>query len=188
MEGAPHLVRWLGALACGSAPAAAAPRVGMVAGALARSIVHFRQVRRTMASSATAQPAATSEQKANALNVLPKVDPASWSVYHQSKSYGNLKDSDRIYTNLYGLHDPMLQGAQKRGDWYRTKDILSKGREWILDELKTSGLRGRGGALTPGLPGLVGAETPHDAEACPRLPDATASRHQSTARPVGLTA
>lgn len=33
-----------------------------------------------------------------------------------------------------------------QGDWYRTKDILLKGHEWILKEIKESGLRGRGGA------------------------------------------
>ena len=35
-----------------------------------------------------------------------------------------LKDSDRIFTNLYGLEDPFLKGAKKRGDWDKTKNIL----------------------------------------------------------------
>ena len=39
-----------------------------------------------------------------------------------------------------------LQGSLKRGDWYRTKDILAKGSDWIIDQIKKSGLRGRGGA------------------------------------------
>lgn len=39
-----------------------------------------------------------------------------------------------------------LQGAEARGDWYRTKDLLSKGADWIVDQVKKSGLRGRGGA------------------------------------------
>jgi len=65
------------------------------------------------------------------------------------RSYGNLKDKDRIFTNLYGELDFGLQGALKRGDWYRTKDILSKGRDWIVNEVKASGLRGRGGAGFP---------------------------------------
>lgn len=37
----------------------------------------------------------------------------------------------------------------KRGDWYRTKDIITMGWEWIIDEIKLSGLRGRGGAGFP---------------------------------------
>ncbi|MDI9408979.1 MAG: NADH-quinone oxidoreductase subunit F, partial [Candidatus Pacebacteria bacterium] len=57
-----------------------------------------------------------------------------------------LHDKDRIFTNLYGLDDWRLAGARKRGDWDGTKAILAKGREWIIEELKNSGLRGRGGA------------------------------------------
>lgn len=57
-----------------------------------------------------------------------------------------LKDSDRIFTNLYGFESPDLPSAQKRGDWDGTKDILANGREWIIDNVKKSGLRGRGGA------------------------------------------
>ncbi len=57
-----------------------------------------------------------------------------------------LHDRDRIFTNLYGLHDPGLAGAQKRGNWDGTKHLLAMGRDWIIDEMKASGLRGRGGA------------------------------------------
>ncbi|MCA3595990.1 MAG: NADH-quinone oxidoreductase subunit NuoF [Methylobacterium sp.] len=60
-----------------------------------------------------------------------------------------LHDSDRIFTNLYGLHDPGLRAALKRGNWDGTKHILSMGRDWIIDEMKASGLRGRGGAGFP---------------------------------------
>lgn len=42
-----------------------------------------------------------------------------------------------------------LQGALRRGDWYKTKEILLKGVDWILGEIKASGLRGRGGAGFP---------------------------------------
>ena len=60
-----------------------------------------------------------------------------------------LADRDRIFTNLYGLHDRTLQGAIKRGHWDGTKFILEQGRDWIIDEMKKSGLRGRGGAGFP---------------------------------------
>uniref|UniRef100_A0A7R9DQY5 NADH dehydrogenase [ubiquinone] flavoprotein 1, mitochondrial n=1 Tax=Timema poppense TaxID=170557 RepID=A0A7R9DQY5_TIMPO len=63
--------------------------------------------------------------------------------------YGPLSDQDRIFTNLYGRHDWRLKGALKRGDWYKTKEILVKGTDWIINEIKTSGLRGRGGAGFP---------------------------------------
>ncbi len=60
-----------------------------------------------------------------------------------------LHDRDRIFTNLYGLHDPGLAGARARGDWDGTKKLLAKGRDWIVNEIKESGLRGRGGAGFP---------------------------------------
>lgn len=60
-----------------------------------------------------------------------------------------MNDQDRIFTNLYGRHDWRLKGALKRGDWYKTKEILDKGSDWIINEVKVSGLRGRGGAGFP---------------------------------------
>ena len=60
-----------------------------------------------------------------------------------------LADKDRIFTNLYGTQDSGLKAAQKRGDWDKTGDILAKGGDWIIDEIKASGLRGRGGAGFP---------------------------------------
>src|SRR5689334_5385293 len=57
-----------------------------------------------------------------------------------------LQDKDRIFTNLYGFHSPDLQAAKMRGAWDGTKAILDKGRDWIVNEMKASGLRGRGGA------------------------------------------
>ena len=59
-----------------------------------------------------------------------------------------LSDKDRIFTNLYGYEDWHLEAARKRGDWDGTKDILAKGRDWIIEEVKKSGLRGRGGAVS----------------------------------------
>ncbi len=60
-----------------------------------------------------------------------------------------LRDRDRIFTNLYGLHDWGLKGARARGDWDGTNGVLAKGREWIVDQVKDSGMRGRGGAGFP---------------------------------------
>jgi NADH-quinone oxidoreductase subunit F len=60
-----------------------------------------------------------------------------------------LADRDRIFTNLYGIHSPSLEAARKRGAWDGTKDILAMGREWVVNEMKASGLRGRGGAGFP---------------------------------------
>jgi NADH-quinone oxidoreductase subunit F len=60
-----------------------------------------------------------------------------------------LADKDRIFLNLYGRHDPGLKGARARGAWDGTKTILEKGRDGIIDEMKASGLRGRGGAGFP---------------------------------------
>lgn len=68
---------------------------------------------------------------------------------HPPRVYGGLKDQDRIFTNLYGRHDFRLKGAKARGDWYKTKEIILKGHDWIINEVKASGLRGRGGAGFP---------------------------------------
>ena len=61
----------------------------------------------------------------------------------------SLADKDRIFTNLYGYQPWNLAAARARGDWDNTKDILAKGRDAIIEEMKASGLRGRGGAGFP---------------------------------------
>jgi NADH dehydrogenase (ubiquinone) flavoprotein 1 len=88
--------------------------------------------------------------------------------------YGGLKDQDRIFQNLYGHHGADLKSAKKYGDWYKTKEILDKGHDWvsshcdvpltkanlskIISEIKASGLRGRGGAGFPSGMKWVGLE------------------------------
>ena len=60
-----------------------------------------------------------------------------------------LQDSDRIFKNIYGPDGADLASAKKRGDWDNTKGLLAKGRDWVIEEVKASGLRGRGGAGFP---------------------------------------
>jgi NADH-quinone oxidoreductase subunit F len=76
-----------------------------------------------------------------------------------------LKDQDRIFTNLYGLGETGLVGARKRGDWDHTAELIANGRDWIIDEIKRSGLRGRGGAGFP--TGLKWSFMPKDKDGRP---------------------
>lgn len=92
----------------------------------------------------------------NNLNVVPTVtrsyateaNPNANPVTGKT-TFGGLSDEDRIFTNVYSKHDWRLKGAMKRGDWHKTKELVLKGHEWILKEMKESGLRGRGGAGFP---------------------------------------
>jgi NADH dehydrogenase (ubiquinone) flavoprotein 1 len=96
---------------------------------LARQARAIPSVARTFATEATPDP------NANPIN--------------GRTTFGGLHDDDRIFTNVYMKHDFKLKGALKRGDWYKTKEMVLKGHEWILKEMKESGLRGRGGAGFP---------------------------------------
>ncbi|SPR07301.1 NADH-quinone oxidoreductase subunit F [Orientia tsutsugamushi str. Gilliam] len=60
-----------------------------------------------------------------------------------------LNIEDKIFTNLSGAMAVDLASAKKRGDWHATKDLILNSREWIIEEIKKSGLRGRGGAGFP---------------------------------------
>ena len=61
----------------------------------------------------------------------------------------SLQDKDRIFTNLYGFQDWGLKAAEARGDWDDTKALIARGQDAIIEEIKASGLRGRGGAGFP---------------------------------------
>ncbi|TZG26160.1 NADH-quinone oxidoreductase subunit NuoF [Sphingomonas montanisoli] len=60
-----------------------------------------------------------------------------------------LADKDRIFTNVYGFQPWNLESARKRGDWDNTKDLMARGQDQIIEDIKASGLRGRGGAGFP---------------------------------------
>jgi len=60
-----------------------------------------------------------------------------------------LKEEDKIFKNLYGFDDWSLNSAKQRGIWSNTKEIIEKGSDFIVEEIKSSQLRGRGGAGFP---------------------------------------
>ena len=60
-----------------------------------------------------------------------------------------LADKDRIFTNIYGFQGWDLKAAEARGDWDKTAKLLERGQDSIIEEIKASGLRGRGGAGFP---------------------------------------
>lgn len=102
---------------------------------------------RTVAAAAAGRlPYATRSAAAGTIRGLATVNDAPKP---KKTKFGGLKDQDRIFQNLYGQHGADLKSAQKYGDWYKTKEILLKGHDWIINEIKTSGLRGRGGAGFP---------------------------------------
>jgi NADH dehydrogenase (ubiquinone) flavoprotein 1 len=104
----------------------------------------------------------TASSQARCLSAEPKKDEPV-----EKTSWGGLADEDRIFTNLYGEQDWRLVDALKRGDWHRTKDILWMGPDWIVQEMKDSGLRGRGGAGFPS--GLKWSFMPKNSDGRPQF-------------------
>ena len=52
-----------------------------------------------------------------------------------------LKEEDKIFKNLYNELGWKLEDSLKRDDWLDTKNLIAKGRDWIINEIKTSELR-----------------------------------------------
>ncbi|KAI1343107.1 hypothetical protein F5Y15DRAFT_372119 [Xylariaceae sp. FL0016] len=114
-------------------------------------------------ASSTASVRALSRVALPTASRLPQTPaPTSSNQQHQSRNfatvqdganpvrhYGGLKDQDRIFQNLYGRFPADLKSAKRMGDWHKTKEIILKGHDWIISEIKASGLRGRGGAGFP---------------------------------------
>ncbi|MCF8493903.1 MAG: NADH-quinone oxidoreductase subunit NuoF [Rickettsiaceae bacterium] len=57
-----------------------------------------------------------------------------------------IMNKDKIFSNINGSDSADLNAAKKRGDWDNTKSLIQNGRDWIIEQVKASGLRGRGGA------------------------------------------
>lgn len=75
-------------------------------------------------------PIFTAKNRTNTNSAAP---PQVTAPPPQTKTvFGPLADQDRIFTNLYGRHDWRLKGALKRGDWYKTKEIVQNGSDWII--------------------------------------------------------
>ena len=57
-----------------------------------------------------------------------------------------LKPEDKIFKNLYNNLGWEIDKSLDRSDWQNTRELISKGRDWIIKEIKDSELKGRGGA------------------------------------------
>lgn len=111
---------------------------------------------RTSAARSVAQAAAKTASRSSTTSSVAAATSSQTRTYAtvqegqpQKRRYGGLKDQDRIFQNLYGHHGTDLKSAMKYGDWYKTKEIVLKGHDWLINEIKASGLRGRGGAGFP---------------------------------------
>jgi len=100
-------------------------------------------------ASATATASSPSRRSFTSTTATQKSAVPADAPVEGSGVYGGLTDQDRIFTNLYGEQDWRLKDAKKRGDYYMTREIMQMGPDWIVQEMKDSGLRGRGGAGFP---------------------------------------
>lgn len=80
---------------------------------------------RLLAAACTASRAVVRSRQRRGLATVQDAPPP------KRTQFGGLKDQDRIFQNLYGRHDPSLKSAMKYGDWYKTKEILAKGHDWV---------------------------------------------------------
>ena len=60
-----------------------------------------------------------------------------------------IKSKDIIFKDIHGFEGNSLGYALSRGDWDNTKELILKDPEWIVNQVKNSELRGRGGAGFP---------------------------------------
>lgn len=106
------------------------------------------------ATTSPATPASATRTTTTAASTLSPAQCRTFATVQDAnaanvRTYGGLRDQDRIFQNLYGRFPPDLKSAKKMGDWHKTKEIILKGHDWIIGEIKASGLRGRGGAGFP---------------------------------------
>ncbi len=96
----------------------------------AASVLSARVVSSTAASvhASSRLSSSTSSQQSRGLATVSDAPPPK-------RTYGGLKDQDRIFQNLYGHHGADLKSAKKYGDWYKTKEILDKGHDWVCEIL-----------------------------------------------------
>ena len=110
---------------------------------LSRTAAPTKASARTISNAVSTAAAATTPQQCRSFATVQDAGAAT------VRTYGGLRDQDRIFQNLYGRYPPDLKHAKKMGDWHKTKEIILKGHDWIIGEVKASGLRGRGGAGFP---------------------------------------
>lgn len=133
-----------------SRSASAAPKAASAASAVARVAPSISSSVSTTSSSSSSSPSLPARRtfSSSSRRSFATVQDATPEA-PKKRVYGGLKDQDRIFQNLYGRYPPDLKHAKKMGDWHKTKEIILKGHDWIINEVKASGLRGRGGAGFP---------------------------------------
>jgi len=112
---------------------------------LSRTAAPTKASARAITSAVSAAATTTTSSQSRSFATVQDANASAATV----RTYGGLRDQDRIFQNLYGRYPPDLKHAKKMGDWHKTKEIILKGHDWIIGEIKASGLRGRGGAGFP---------------------------------------